>query len=307
MDLNDLFNKKKRGFAGITHVLISFVTFEILWLLPVFGFITNTIKASTMIFIVSYWFCVAGAALLPDLDGNESSAGYTLGFLGKLLHIFMVATSSLVYSILHTKKDAAKQKQRLDKSNMQHRMFWHTPLSVALLFFYCYFCYKSVIDQGTLWDMLKAKNFNPQKIFSFVFINMMVVMSFMLASSKLFYNIGRVLFKKAMKYIDMVLVIAFAVFIFFKGTPEYVFQLCTGVALGVLFHIIPGDICSKGSVPLFFPVPIKKQFWFKPKLPFQLETNGTANRILDLVLFIVSIVLMIIIVKGKDVFLNLIK
>lgn len=287
--------KNKRGFSGITHCLIALVIFELIWLLPFFNILTQGVKDSSTIFIIIYWGCLIGAALLPDLDGNVSSAGYALGLLGGIMHIFLVSTSSLVYNLIRTGKD---------KTNSQHRMFWHAPISSVILFAYGFFCYNSIKDHGTIVEVLK-QGFSSE-IFNYIFLEILIISSFYLMLTKLYYNIGKIRpLKKLTRFLQPLTIFIFAAYVIFKGTPLFILKVFSAVCLGWLFHII-GDLFSLGSVPLFFPIKVKGVFWYKPWFPFQIETNGTLNKILDIILTIVSVVLMLIIWKGKDFIISLV-
>lgn len=295
-NLKKKLNTKKKGFSGITHCLISLLIFEIIWLIPLFSFLVQPIKDAKIWIKIFYWGIVIGAALLPDLDNNISSAGYTLGIIGKLFHTFMVSSSSLIYTLIRTKKDQTKT---------QHRMFWHTPLSCGLLYLYCWYVCKKLPDQ-TILELIKSKTLPPFGVMvNMIFLYVIVSCSFILFLSKLGYNLSKFI-KNGARIVTKIISTGFFIYLIFAGHKNFMLQMCQAVCLGTLFHNI-GDLFSKGSIPLIFPIPIKGQFWFKPRFPFQIETNGAANRILDIILWIVDITLGVMIIWGKDVILNLIK
>lgn len=83
----------------------------------------SPIKDYNFLGVMIFWNVVLGASLIPDLDNQDSTAGYQLGILGKIITMFAVMTSGVIYGISRTGKDTCKS---------QHRMFWHTPLSVII-------------------------------------------------------------------------------------------------------------------------------------------------------------------------------
>jgi hypothetical protein len=73
------------------------------------------------------------------------------------------------------------------------------------------------------------------------------------------------------------------------------------ISLGYLFHIV-GDVLTKGSSPIYFPIPtptktgkgIKFKFWCKPYIlggKFNITTGGAVNIILNFLLMGINLFL----------------
>lgn len=271
--------KKIKGFSGITHMLIATLLFQIIWLLPIFSQYTEGIKEKGIIAILLFWGIVIGSSIIPDLDNEVSTAKYQLGFLGQIISMFMVMISSIVTSITRMKNDHFKS---------QHRLFWHAPTVYIISFILIMFLHPSV--DITLFSAIKNgfKDINISEFSVTIIFFILTISSFYLFMNSLCYNAGRFFLKKFFSTLKSVVSIAAFLFLFFKAPISYLKLMSYGVCVGSLFHNI-GDLFSLGSIPIFFPIPIKKQMWYRPHLPFQLETGGVRNKVLDFVLFIIMV------------------
>ena len=240
--------------------------------------------------------CFIGSALLPDLDGKVSTAGYQLGVFGSTIRVFMVSFSSLIYSLVKTKKD---------DTNTFHRMFFHTPFSVILIYLYCYICTKN-LDNKTMWGLIRNGEILNINFIFYIFLIFIIISSFYLFINKLCYHVSFIIPRKVLEVIKSIIFIFFIFYTVVKASPQHLFTLSGAVCLGWLSHII-ADFFSKGSVPIFFPIPVKKRFWYKPMFPFQVETGGFVNKTIDLALFVISVLLIIFILGGEMFLKNLLK
>src|SRR5574344_410413 len=105
------------GWMGKTHALLSVMLLCICMLIPVNIFKETfwLLKDNILFFIVGVTVLVGGA-LLPDLDNCQSSAGSTLGFMGSIVTIFMQSTSSIIWTLAHSKRERSPM--------TQHRYLW---------------------------------------------------------------------------------------------------------------------------------------------------------------------------------------
>lgn len=294
LKFNRFFTREVKGFAGITHMLIATVLFQIIWILPIFSSQTSMIKEKGIVAVVLFWGIVLGASLMPDLDNTQSTAGYQLGLLGKVMSMFMMMTSGMIYSLFRTKKDHCKS---------QHRMFWHTPF-ICIIGFVIVIFFTPKSDStvfGCVQDIVSNKsfkidgmNFSGFSVILLLFI--LCVASFHLFLNTVCYKLGKIFARDFFSIAKMVLTIACAVYLGFTMPIEYIKFMSYGVCIGNLFHNI-GDLFSLGSIPLLFPIPIKGEIWHKPYFPFQLETGGMANQILNFALGIIIIILFLV-MKG---------
>lgn len=278
------------GFSGITHWLIAIFLFFCMWLMPI-PFAQDYISAITQskIFAIIIFFVIGGASLLPDLDSSPlqeggSTAVYQLGFLGNLLSVVAITISGVVYSILHTKYD--------DKPKSQHRMLFHAPIIPILLYLWVIICIPSTSDR--LMDHRDLEHFS---MFVLVFF---AGASVYLGASMIIYKILKLIGRQSTTQFICLVIMIFSIWNFLTMPYSQLKLVGIAIALGYIFHII-ADCFSKGSAPIFFPIPtpvgglMSKKFklWRKPYLlgnsNFAITTGGTINIILNFVMFGVDI------------------
>lgn len=279
--IKNFLNEEHPGFSGLTHWLIAIFLFFLMWIVP-WSFATNYITAikSSKLFGILIFFVIGGASLLPDLDsspaqGGGSTAIYQLGVLGYGLSIIAVTISQIVYSLFHTRYD--------DKPKSQHRMLWHTFLIPILLYLYTVF---SIPSSGPkLWD--RKNDIESIPMFILVFF---AAVSVYLGASMLIYKLLKLIGKAS--YTQFVCLFIMTLSIIYMMTCNYkqIKLIIIAIALGYGFHII-GDLMTKGSSPIFFPIPTYKNkhliLWKKPYLlgsNFAITTGGTINIIMNFVL-----------------------
>ena len=291
--MNKILNEEHYGFSGITHWLIAVCFFFLLWLIPI-DFVKNYISIiqSNIVLFVMTFFIIGGASLLPDLDSSPlqeggSTAVYQLGFLGYGLSILAITISQVVYTIFHTKYD--------QKPKSQHRMLFHTFFIPVVIFIYCMFILP--LPEGKIFDDLKDGISGSE--YSILILIFFTGVSIYLGASMLIYKILK-LFKKQKytQFICLAIMIGCISYILLVATNEQIKLIGASIAFGYFFHII-GDLFSKGSSPIFFPIPVpyklskitKVQFWKKPNIPFALTTGGVANKILNFIMCAIDLLL----------------
>lgn len=289
MNILNSLNEEHNGFQGLTHWLISVFVFLMMFLIP-WSFSSAYISAITTSvgFAFLIFFVVGGASLLPDLDssplqGGGSAAIYQLGFLGDLLSMLCITVSGVVYSIVHTRYD--------DKPKSQHRMLFHAPIIPILIYIYVKFFMPT--GNGKIWGNIGFEN--ADLIVLVFFAGVSVYLGANMLMYKLLRLIGR---QRSTQFIC--LFIMFISVIYMLNMPFYKLQLVgEGLALGYLIHVL-SDVLTKGSAPLFFPIPMPARgfkgvrFWWKPYLlgpQFTVTTGGVLNIVINFALFGINIFL----------------
>ncbi len=286
--------RKVRAWMGTTHTLLSLCTMAVCMMLP-FDFFQSTfgvLKKDPLLFIVSM-IVLVGAALLPDLDNPVSTAGATLGLLGDMMALFMRSTASIVWNILHTKRDY--------RPKDWHRYLWHTPIigiSFILLFYFTlpsgeYTIITNIsnsIKVGQFGYFLQTNAILVLYIF-LIFMAVLVGSNAVLRQLRKFGSIPN-----GVEYILPILVLVYI------GFANYTQLRILGVMFGsgYLMHCLQDAVTDTG-VPLLFPIPINGQFWKKIVFPFAPSTGGVFNKVLDFVAFIGCIILFILAFSNRGV------
>lgn len=281
--LKQILKEKHKGFAGMTHFLIAILLFFLMWLIP-WDFCQNYINSikSNVLFGIIIFLTIGGASLLPDLDCSPiedggSIAVYQLGILGQLLSVLCVTLSGIVFSLVHTKND--------EKPKSQHRMLFHTGLIPVLIYI------GTIIYIPESLETLSG-NFNKENTSIFILI-IFASISVYLGASILFYKVLKIFGKQRYSQFLCLLVMVLSI-VYMYFLPFYKLRLIgIAIALGYLFHIL-GDMITKGSSPLFFPIPLPKkghlQLWRKPYIlgSFSITTGGIFNTILNFILIAID-------------------
>lgn len=290
--MNKVLNRKVKGFSGVTHLLLALTLFFLLFLIPIgslvdfVGLAKSDIKYFLVVMII-----IGGASLLPDLDNDESTAGYQLGFIGVVIKTVMKTIAYIIYSFYHLKND------REPKS--MHRLFWHTPFVAFLIILYFMFLFPT--GKESFVDMI-TKLFEDKDISLFLINNtsvfILIVVSYactLLGSNVLLYWPLKLLpiSYKIKSLINNIVPIVVMVVVCMMPLDQLRF-IGLSIGLGYLFHIL-GDLISQGSVPVHWPIPYKGKAWNTPWIlgPFQIKTGGIVNTILNFVLIGVNVVLLI--------------
>lgn len=278
-----------KGFMGKTHALLSIMLMCICMLIPI-DFFKNTfwlLKDNVLFFIVGILVLVGGA-LLPDLDNCQSTAGSTLGPLGSICTIFMQSISSIVWTILHGKGD-------MHPIN-QHRYLWHT--AAVGIGFICLFWFCLPVGEETIISSIKAADdilMYIQENSVLIFLMIIIFMAVLCGSDMIISRIVK-LFKlpKILSYILPTLVLVYIFTIDFDKL--HILGLC--VSFGYLFHILE-DFFADSGCPLLWPIPIRRQFWYRCNFLITCQTGGLINTIIDIVVLAIDIGLIIFIFLGR--------
>ena len=284
------------AFAGLTHILIAIMMFLSLFFIDnliFFSSYVNYLIQNKFMFIVIF-FLIAGASLLPDLDNNESTAKYQLGFIAILITIFMKITSSMIFTFTRMKNDKTPPSQ--------HRYFWHSIFIAVIIILI--FWYKipennqSVLgmtlnSNGRLFDTI-SDNFT-----SYICVFFAILSIKMGVNSTLWRFLKLIEDQKTQKAIPLIITILLSIFVL-QMTNSQLRYIGFSIGLGYFFHNF-ADLFSIGSIPIIFPIPAfwKGQMWWKPKLPFQLMTNGFGNYILNWIVFLADCALLYLVITLK--------
>jgi hypothetical protein len=273
------------GFSGFTHWLIALMLFFLIWLTPI-AMAQSYVSAimQSWIFAFMVFLVIGGASLLPDLDSSPlqeggSTAVYQLGFLGQGLSIVAVVISGVIWNIMHTKHD--------EKPPSQHRMFFHAPFVAVVIFAFNWFAYPSSNASPASMGWTSV----PASVYTMIFLG---AISVYLGASMFFYKVLSLLRRQRSTQIFCWLFLVLSIWSMWRMPLSQLKLIGTAISLGYLFHII-GDLLTKGSAPLFFPIPtpvktrrgIGFRMWWKPYLfggKFAITTGGTVNIILNFIL-----------------------
>lgn len=288
MNLNDLLKEEHKAFSGITHVLIATFLFLCMWMIP-WQFATDYISAinENKSFALLIFLIIAGSSLLPDLDSSPlqeggSTAVYQLGVLGYALSIVAITLSQIVWSLSHTRYD--------EKPKSQHRMLWHSLVIPLLIYLYVKFAMPS--GGSRLWD--HRDNIEYYSMFILLFF---ASISVYLGSSIFLYRIFKLANKQSKtQFACLTIMVGSIIYMLFTDYSNLVL-IGEAISLGYAFHIF-GDLLTKGSSPVLFPIPTRKNghliMWRKPYIlghTLAITTGGALNIILNFVLMGVNFML----------------
>lgn len=287
-----ILNSKIKGFSGITHILLALTFFFIMMLIPI-DIMKEFVRLSKgdIKYFLSFMIVISGAALLPDLDNDESTAGYQLGIIGAIIRVFMKTTAYIVFSLYNLKNDK--------KPVSMHRLLWHAPIIPILSI--VYFTVFMPVSNLSYKSLLTSAFYNKTMI-DFVINNtsttIVVIAAYIsckLGSNVLLYWPMKILPIGYRTRSLINTIIPMLVMIFIVTIPiTQLKYIGIAVALGYLFHIL-GDMVSQGSVPIHWPIPWSGRAWNKPAIlgPFQIATGGIVNTLLNFVLLGFNIILLI--------------
>ena len=279
-----LLKEEHAGFSGWTHWLVATFLFFMLWMLPL-SWSNEYVReiSSSALFGFMAFMVLGGASLLPDLDSSPlqeggSTAIYQLGFLGQLLSLGCIVISSSVWNVLHTKNDK--------RPPSQHRMLFHSPIIPLFILIFNQMSYPNSSDTISSCGFMHSGGAAAIVIIGAI--------SVYLGASMLFYKLLGLFGRQSMtQVLNIVLMLGFLLMAW--GMPFSRLKLMgTTIALGYLFHIL-ADLITKGSAPLFFPIPtpvktskgLGWRLWWKPYPfggKFHITTGGAVNTVLNFAL-----------------------
>lgn len=282
-----------KGFLGKTHSLLSIMLLCICLLIPVNVFKETIwlLKDNILFFLIGIIVTVGGA-LLPDLDNVQSSAGSTLGFMGSIFTTFMQSTSSMIWNLVHTKKER--------RPPTPHRYFWHT--LVAGLGIFSLFFFGLPKGDTKIIDDIKEKSIGTwfQENVILLFFVLFLFMAVLCGSNIVMHKIITWFrLPKVLNYISPTAICGYLFAIDYNHLR--ILGICIG--LGYIFHCIE-DCFADTGVPILWPIPIKGQFWHRIKFIVTCKTDtkspSLANTIIDIVVLCIDIGLIaLIFLKGR--------
>lgn len=281
-----------KGWMGKTHALLSIMLLCVCLLIPV-NILKDTVwlLKDNILFLLVGIIVTVGGSLLPDLDNAQSSAGSTLGFVGSVFTTFMQSTSSMIWNLVHTKRE--------QRPPTPHRYFWHTlvaGLGILSLFFFGLPKGEAKIIEGIQEKSLSVWLEENVALFFFILFMFMAVLC---GSNMILHRLIKWL--KLPKILNYILPTAMCGYLFAIDYNHLrVLGICLG--LGYIFHCIE-DCFADSGVPILWPIPIKGRFWYRIKFIVTCKTDTTSpnliNTILDLLILSVDIGLLILIfLKG---------
>lgn len=285
------------GFSGVTHWLVAMMLTMLLMLYapsatPFITDMTERMSQSRLDFLM-FVLLIGGGSLLPDLDSSPleeggSTAVYQLGFLGHALSAAAIMISGVVWGVLHTSND------RVPPS--QHRMLFHTPFMAVLLLWWA----------GTLPPIGIADALHDiMESGSVLIMAMLCTVATYLGTCMATY---RVPLRIVQNHVQLLSFLSAGLFLLSQWKSGDWAVAGMAVATGYAFHIV-ADLFSKGSVPLFFPVPTPVRtksgtafrLWWKPHPfggRFQVTTGGAVNILLNFVIGGLDLLLAMLLLRG---------
>lgn len=276
--------KSDRGFMGPTHALSAVSLFLLItWLASdlIFGSLLNS--KDLAVYITSL-IVVIGAALMPDLDGIQSTSMSTLGLIGRLLSKFMRFTSLSIQNTFKTKFDKPVSDP--------HRGFWHTAIAAVLVGFLV-----SLLTRIT--TPVPIVIMSKTVTIGMIVTCMIVFISIQLTMSSLFNSYYKKI-KKGNPMGKLIVVISSLLvsILMIVTLPESVNYKWVGysVMIGWLIHIF-GDLFTVAGVPVLFPLKRKGKRWWDYRFPFKIKAGGPIEYgIITPLLFIIAIVSLVSII-----------
>ena len=280
-----------KGWMGKTHALLSVMLLCICMLIPINIFKdTVWLLQDDILFFIVGMTVLVGGALLSDLDNCQSSAGSTLGFMGSIMTIFMQSTSTIVWTLAHTKRERPPM--------TPHRYLWHTLfISFSLIGL---FWFGIPTGDTTLFNRIKEETLEVflQNNTALLFLIIIIFMAVLCGSNMILYRLIK--WFKLPQLISYIFPVVVLIYIF---TIDYshlrILGICVG--LGYLFHCIE-DFFADSGVPLLWPIPIKGHMWYRCRFIVTFQTGGLMNTILDIIVLLIDIgLLAIVFLKGGSV------
>lgn len=266
--------KSNEGFMGATHILSAVsIFFFIVAVFP--DFLFGQLGSKDVFVVFSSLIIVGGASLLPDLDNTKSSAISSLGIIGIGLSKAMRALAVVIYTLTRTRYD--------DENVNPHRGFWHTIISVILLFFV-------VLASVSIDKAIMI--FNNEYTIGFLFFSL-----WLFICSRLFFT---TFFKKSNdrfkrkgtsgSIISLLLSVILTVcLVMFTSHLDSYRWVAFSMATGYLIHII-GDTFTVAGTPLFWPIKRKGKRWYTYRF-LKIKAGGDVEKYIFLPgFFIISVI-----------------
>ena len=285
-------SRKTKGFSGITHLLIAILLLFLLLYIPIpFTSVYKNIFFQKWQYIVVLFFVLTGAALLPDLDSNRSTAFFQLGIFGRLMRTMMKSTSYLVTTLTRMRDDWIPESQ--------HRCLWHTPFVAFLIGFSLWYFIEPVdIVYFSLWQNAVETGTVLNVLLKYIPVHICMF----LALCSIYISVGMITFRlfkplpMNLKRLLPIIIVGIVFVLLFMFTVNELRYVGISIGMGYLFHII-GDVFSQGSIPVIWPIPVitkrKKMMWWRPRFLIfgKIETGSIYNTIIDFVVLALDLFL----------------
>lgn len=269
--MNKIKNRIKSNAAlmGTTHVASAIsVFFFMVAMFP--EFIYGQLGTEDIFIVIASLIIVGGATLLPDLDNTKSSAISSLGIVGVGLSKAMRAFAVVVYQISRTRYD--------DDNANPHRRFWHTLVSVILLFLAVF---------ASVSIKTKILIFNNEYTVGFLFACMWLFVCSRLFLTTFFKKSNDRFKRQGMtgSFISLIISILITVgLVLFTEHSESYRWIAFSMSAGYLIHIL-GDTLTTSGTPLLWPIKIKGKRWYDVRL-FKIKAGGDVEKYIFLPGFI---------------------
>lgn len=284
---------KRKGFNGVTHLIIGVFIASVVFLVVTFPIdqistYSEHVTGGVVSIIISF-FIITGGSLFPDLDSKRSTAMFRLGVPGRFLNLFMISTGNAIWKLYHCRRDK--------RPGMYHRVIYHTPAFVVLMTFV--FMTAPISDDAIWSSFIDTKvrdlpSYIADKFPVFLIIASAYLM-IKLSVGTLLYKPFKKLFRKQLASDATASIIAiFLTYFIMNMSYTEVRMVGVTVVIGYSSHLI-GDLFTRGSIPLLWPMPIKGEAYHRPNFFFQISSDegpaGMVNRVVIIgIIFVLAMI-----------------
>ena len=271
MSLKDYLKSERKAFAGVIHVSLSVLAFELLFVIdsPFVEEYLTAVTSDWRLFVASF-VTVLGASVIPDLDNRRSTATLQLGAFGDFVSAAASKFSLFVYKLWHFKRDP--------NPAYHHRLFFHTPAFLAALWFaFDYYIpegdqtpYEAVaqaLQSGDYWYFTTGAFVATAAAFSSCFV------SWWLSMKVLLYRFTK---SVAVKTATTAVVTTNLAYFIASNSFDQAKVVVTSYLLGYAFHLA-ADLFSVSSIPLLWPVPVKYKAYWSPHVLGKFQVPGSSE------------------------------
>lgn len=205
------------------------------------GLMANDVTLATGI------FAGAGAALLPDWDHEKATVATTFGWFSKKIAGKIEGISAFIYLATRSGRDARRQGG--------HRTLTHT------------FLFAIAIGILTVWGSVNNLIVNNIVLFILMCLGLRGLFpKTTRKNGKLFLYSAASLLPLSM-YIGII-----------PSLPAL--SLGIMISVGSAIHSM-GDCLTNSGAPLMFPIPIRRQIWYRFRTPIRFSTGTSKGRMIE--------------------------
>lgn len=272
---------KRGGFNGVTHLIIGVFIFSVVFLINTFPLphietYSNHVTGEFVTAIISF-FIITGGSLFPDLDSKRSTAMFRLGTTGRFLNMFMIGTGNALWKLYHLKRDR--------RPGMYHRVIYHTPAFVVIMATVFMMAPKS---NDAMWGSFIETRVKDLPVYMLengptFLIVISAYLMIKLSVGTILYKPFKKLFRRQFASDATASIIAvFFTYTIMSMSYTSIRMIGITVVIGYSSHLI-GDLFTRGSIPLLWPIPIKGEAYRRPNFFFQISSDegpaGIVNRV----------------------------